>query len=313
MLTRSDVKIHVFGCLRSGAFEQSGDEVYMQCPGCGDDDRHFSVNVSRFKFNCYRCDVGGSLASLFADSGVRREFSGLVTTPKGRVEKGTSTFAGWSGEPIHDILFSETERKLGKYLRGQAAQAFNYCRKRGMSHDQIRKYQVSIQEYVPRAFFPCWDEDGKPTFYMGRLYIDDTDQKKTLEPIDSEKPLFGRHIKKYTDWVIIVEGVFDHLVTPRSYAMMGSSLSFPQLKILQADGIKRVFIVMDPDAHGKAQNIAKRTLQFGIRSYPVEMGTTDDPGKLGPKVMGNLHQALSKLSPNKRPQVIRWLSPSHSH
>jgi len=141
---------------------------------------------------------------------------------------------------------------------------------------QIISYKPYVHKWEPTVYFPYWNESGEQTFYIGRRFVDD-DGPKTLEPKSSTKPLFGLHVKRPKPVVFLVEGVFDHLMTPDSYAILGS------------------MITMDPDASDKCLNNAFRLNRSGLRAWPVMFGGDKDPGDLGLAQMSGVCNHLRNL------------------
>jgi DNA primase len=209
------------------------------------------------------------------------------------------------GRVVVDILEGGFSDKKSELYFDLANRAVQYLVRRGMDRGQIEQYRVYVKEFDPRVYFPFW-ESGEITFWMGRT-IDDTVEPKTLNSDEAVVPLFGRHVKHYRKDVVLVEGVFDHIVTPRSYALMGSGISPSQIEVLIKDKVERVFIILDADAGTKSVNIAKKLGDVGIKAYPCISCYQyyTDPADAGRERMVNAVKMLIDDCP-VRPQRLLW-------
>lgn len=289
-----DIYQYAINCIKSGAADIHQDEAGMPCPnsGCDDEGGHFSINTRKGLFNCYKCHFSGSILSIISRN--RSEWLLAVGTPRGTKSPPKGRVFPFCGTPLYVLQqggLSEDKKKgaapkpfSAKTAAIQAYRAEEYCLKRGMTREQIAEYRVSIKSLDPRIYFPYWNEEGELTFWMGRA-INDVVEPKTTEPTDSVKPLFGRHVKRLERLVVLVEGVFDHFVTPSSYALMGSGITGEQISQLMLDGIKRVFLLQDPDA-AEVMTINSRKLgQFNIKAHICMLGGNRDPAEIGAEIM----------------------------
>lgn len=293
---------YIVNYLKSGACTVEKDEVTMPCPGCGDN-KHFSINIRKGVFNCFKCEVGGNIRYEIQRN--RREWSSLISGllpghPTGYIRK-ASPFCPLRGTAISAFLRGVPPKQ--KELRWTTAvNAMRYCLKRGMTKRQIEIYRVCVKALDPRVWFPYWNEKGELTYEMGRSMVNSV-EPKTFS-IGEELPLFGRHVYIERDEVVLVEGVFDHFATPHSYALMGSNVTGPQIIQLREDGIKRIFVILDPDAHRQSVTAARRLANFGFDVFPVVIGDySRDPADIGRKKMSEIVRTL-KLKHPVRPQTI---------
>ncbi|MCK5606671.1 hypothetical protein KAR91_32515 [Candidatus Pacearchaeota archaeon] len=300
-----DMWSYITDNLSTGNFENNGDEFGMTCPGCGDES-HFSVSTSGF-YNCYKCSVGGSIA---------REISKNWQTWKrysSKTQNQPTRFGPLSSTKLQLSSLTHVLRLVGGVSKNDRSwrsegsamtRAKVYCSGRGISFPQMDLYRVFIKPMDPRVYFPIWDENGDFTFTMGRGLFDSI-EPKTLEWYrdTDKKPLFGRHVRPVQSDVFLVEGVFDHLVTPMSYAVLGSSVVESQIRQLVEDGIKRVFIIFDPEAGEATEQARLRLVRRRFDVFPVVLNTTSDPSKLGVEIMRRVVRTLIAHSPS-RPQTI---------
>lgn len=195
--------------------------------------------------------------------------------------------------------------RLDPWQQAQIDKALRYCKKRGMTDSQINEYQVAIKPGENRVYFPYWNQRFEVTFFTARLYVENSDEPKTIELASSDKPLYGRHVAPLGKSVVLVEGVFDHFATPGSYALMGSCITKPQLFQLKADGVTRAFLIMDHDAKLTCYQQTAAIAAAGITPFPVFIEDTEkDPAQLGREAMRGLVQKLMSASFTK-PRALR--------
>ena len=105
---------------------------------------------------------------------------------------------------------------------------------------------------------------------------------------------------------ILVEGVFDHVQTPNSYALMGIHITRSQIRDLKEDNIKRVFIIGDPDSSRMSLGVSKILLENYIQAFPVQLLNTDkDPADLGLQFMRRLVEELMNRPKVRRSTILR--------
>lgn len=179
--------------------------------------------------------------------------------------------------------------------------ATRYLLSRGVTESQVTRYAVSVKPCDGRVWFPYW-ENGQVTWAMGRSL--GFAEPKTLD-MGEDKPLYGPHVSKPVGDVFVVEGIFDHLVTPSSVALCGSTISRRQLFSLCSLEPVRVFVLLDPDAEEKSIRVSQECRSAGLRAWPVLWrGNDKDPSALGRVFMSSLVDEVRRSAP-VRPQAVR--------
>jgi len=171
-----------------------------------------------------------------------------------------------------------------------------------MTLKQVGDYRVFIRELDSRVYFPYWNESGEMTFWTGRTMVDGA-KPKTIHPENSDLPLFGRHVRIIRNEVVIMEGEFDHFVTPGSYAILGSNVTTSQILQLREDHVKRIFLIFDPDASKQAKHTAQKLGNFRFDAFPVIISGKRDPAEIGREKMSSIVQTIKRHCP-ARPQSV---------
>jgi len=307
-MERPDVLAYVLRRLRSGDVRARGSNVEMVCPSCGGE-RKFAVRVDSGVYGCFRCGLAGTLRTLLV--GVRQEWIRLARRgvphpglPGPRVVRHLAVeapFYGIGGYLEPSIPPSEPLRCLRDKARA-------YAQNRGVTAEQQVTYRLGVRPLVPRLFFPYWNASGETTFWMGRAISDDI-KPKTIEPGETaDKPLFGDHVwtPSVGSPVFLTEGVFDHLATPRSFALMGSAINDRQLRRLQDLQPSWVCVLLDPDAGIKPYRVCQAVWRVARlpAAYVQWIGTEKDPGSLGAGLMSEVVDELCKLPKPTRIQRL---------
>ena len=275
----------------TGPVRQTGDQLVTGCPKCGKPD-HLYVQRSRLLFYCFKCGNRGSAISEI--DGKRAEWrlflSGLgeprEAASKAQVDLGGSMYPLIGGAPPRGCPVVRATR----YLAG-----------RGVTAAQIGRYLISVKPFDGRVWFPYWSA-GVMTWAVGRA-LGATLEPKTLD-VGEDKPLYGDHVHAPVGDVFLVEGVFDHLVTPSSLALCGSGISRLQLASLRALDVGRVFVVLDPDAEPKALEVAELVRSVGLKCWPVLWRRNEkDPSKMGRALMTELVGKVRRGAPVRQQAV----------
>lgn len=279
---RNKIVDYLLDCYRSGQWERREEQLHVPCPGCGRDE-HYSVNLVDLKDHCFRCGYGGKLHEIVM--GCRDSWRRLKRNV-GQEKAIPSTFEIAAPLDFQPVL--EPHGTQDPILTALKRRAMAYCNKRGLTTGQVAQYRVSVVRGINRVYFPYWTENGECNFWMGRSLFEGV-KPKTVEPEHSDKPLFGRHVHKVEgDAVCLVEGVFDHLATIWSYAMMGCHVTDSQVKQLKSDGIKTIFLIGDADAHEKAVKIQGQLHRTRLFTVHVVKLPRLDPSDLGVEFMSRV-------------------------
>jgi len=307
----TEIVDHVLECVASNdyVFTEDTGQLAISCPSCEDRGHHFYVNIDKYLYHCFKCDKGGSIRSTIGNSKIlRSRWAGL----RAELVSVTAPIRCYGEESLVSIIqvLEHNPANLREgyqqcpLLLSLASKAHEYCVKRGLSRGQIAQYAVSVKSFENRVFFPCWNEKDELVYYTGRKLDDNNDDPKTLEMVSSSKPLFGRHVHKWHDFAVLVEGVFDHFATPHSYAVMGSTVTELQMDQLRSDHVNRVFVLFDPDATRSSETAVKKLVRRRFKAYPVVMGGGKDPADLGWSEMAKIAEQLETVQ-YRRTQTIR--------
>jgi len=288
----------------TGSYSIRGKNIIMECPNCTDDRGHFAVDIQRLLYHCWHCQLSGKIQFNNITSIHRSVIDRLRQEQpiKPNVIIPSDTHLGF----INISDWPNSGKNLGKTtiksIRCIRKAALEYCLNRGITPEQLSQHRVSVLPFENRVFFPYWDKSGTTVWFSGRSI--DGSEPKTVEPSNSSKPLFGWHVRprKFT-FAVIVEGIFDYMVTPSSFAIMGGSLSDEQADLLASSGASMVFVIGDPDAPDKMKISRKRLTQRKMKSTLVHLLGNRDPNELGRCTMARLVSSLRGVDYNRSRDV----------
>lgn len=243
------------------------------CPHC-DNGRYkynLEVNLRDGFFSCHACwqDEGGvwgkNLFSLFYRFGNIRQFNIfkelmplILDTPKTVTE-----FA----LPLEYAIVDE-----------ETPQYWDYLHKRGLTQEHISQFKIGYCDsgiYKNRIIVPSFDKLGNANYFVARR-IDGQKNMKYLNPqFDKSQFFFNEYFINWFMPIVIVEGVFDHLVVPNSIPILGKYLSDWQASKIVLNAHNFVYIALDNDA-SKECLILKNKLNVGNLKGKVKIVTLRD-------------------------------------
>ena len=179
--------------------------------------------------------------------------------------------------PKEFILFSSTTES--KIAQIEAKHALNFLKKRGITQDDIIKYNIGFcreGKYEGRVIIPSYDNNKRLNYFIARDYKDKTPQKYKNPPV-AAKDVIGFEL--YINWdapIILVEGMFDALTIKRNVIpLFGKVIHGKLMEKLVKSSVNRIYIALDADARRDALKQAEKLMSYGKEIYLVEMEGKD--------------------------------------
>ena len=131
------------------------------------------------------------------------------------------------------------------------SKAMAYVQSRNLDKEIIKKFNIGYAyegKYRFRVIIPSYDADGEINYFVARSWFDNSNQKY-LNP-DAEKLtlIFNENLINWDSTVYVVEGAFDHIVTPNSVPMLGKDFADKLLMSILDKAKGFVVFTLDPDA-----------------------------------------------------------------
>jgi DNA primase len=276
-------------------------EVAFFCPACNHRKRKLQINLITGKYHCWTCETtndmaGNSLYSLFKKVSATVEQYAKLSEILGNRRPITFDTKSQRQKTLFlpDEYISLIEENNSPYYR----QAMFYLKKRGVTIDDIRRYNIGYAEYGEyknRVIVPSYGETGRLNFFIARSFVEDEYMRYKMPSWD--KNIIGFEL--FVNWnypIIIVEGVFDALAIKRNaIPVFGKTIPDSlKLKIVNRN-VRDIYLALDADAMQNSVKYAKKFINDGRNVYIVDL-TDKDPSKLGFENMERLIYDTPKLT-----------------
>ena len=263
--------------------KSSGEWYSFDCPCCaeekmvdGDGKYNLEVTINPDEagcggFHCWRCGeysgMKGSLTKLFkryANEDIISEYRRLVKDYR-ESRRYELSFDG----PVDEIeadseLFLPDGFKPLDASDPKGIEAYNYVKGRGLNDHIIRRFRIGYiggdardRSLRNRVYFPSYDEYGSLNYWTGRDYTGKNKQKSKNPKTSKNDIVFNEALVNWYEPITIVEGPFDHVVTPNSIPLLGKTLDTDsavyRALVERSRSIVRIFL--DDDAAVEAEKM----------------------------------------------------------
>jgi DNA primase len=269
--------------LGTGKRTARGNQAYT-CPFCNHQKPKLEVNFSENKkgYNPWHCWVCGK-------KGTR--ISTLFKQLKASSDKFTELYKLVDEEKEYESTTKKIDLKLPKEFTAinplatdlTGKQSWNYLKNRGLTIDDIIKYDLGYCEYGPyknMIIIPSYDENGKLNYFTGRSFEKNPFRKY-------KNPEASRNIipfELFINWdlpLVLCEGPFDAIAIKRNaIPLLGSNLQGSLMRKIVTSTVKKIYIALDSDAIKKAIKYAEEFINEGKEVYMVEL-QGNDPSEMG--------------------------------
>lgn len=272
------------------------DEVAFHCPFCNHYKKKLQVNLRTQMWQCWVCGVKGrSIYNLFKKIKASKlhfeklqEFSGYIP-----IQSKKKTYDELS-LPAEFKTFLNVEKGNPEFHN-----ALGYLRKRGLTREDILRYNIGYCEsgpYSKMVIIPSYDKDGILNFFTGRSYYKDSSFKHKNPQVS--KDIIGFEL--YINWnlpITIVEGAFDALAIKRNAIPLFGKIVLEKLKKAVVENkVKSINIALDKDARAKALQSCEYFINNGVSVTLVDL-QDEDPSDLGFSNITNVIQESTALTP----------------
>ena len=267
--------------------ETSGNNYAYQCPFCQHHKPKLEVNlVPNSKgenfWHCWVCNAKGkSLLGLFKK----------LKVPQDKILELRSilNYADKKDEEESDITKIELPKEYKSLLSIQrtdisAKHALAYLKKRGISKEDILKYNIGFCEegrYKNMIVVPSYNKDGVINYFIARSFEKDPSRKYD-SPKCNKNAIIG--LEYFINWnipVILCEGIFDAIAIKRNVIpLFGKTIPKALMMKLVETNIKTVYVALDRDALKDALKYAEELLNLGKDVYLVDLDDKD-PSEMG--------------------------------
>jgi DNA primase len=267
--------------------ETSGNNYAFECPFCHHKKPKLEVNLvpnskGENLWHCWTCNAKGkTLVGLFKKIKVSSEKISEIKSILGFTEKKEE-----DDSTIIKVELPKEYKPLINLSRTDiiAKHALQYLKKRGITKDDIQKYNIGYCEegrYKNMIIVPSYDKDGIINYFIGRSF-DKEPQRKYDSPKCNKNAIIG--LEYFINWnvpVILCEGIFDAVAIKRNVVpLFGKTIPKALMLKLVEPCVKTVYIALDNDALREAMDYAEELLNVGKDVYLVELNDKD-PSEMG--------------------------------
>lgn len=263
--------------------KESGEWYSFNCPSCAeekmvDSDGKYNLEVTINPderggggFHCWRCgeynEMRGPLTKLFrryADADTLSEFRKVLGDYRESRKYELPFIDGAGDEFGMDEIFLPMGFKPIRSDDPDALEAYEYVMGRGLDERIIKRYNLGyvgesgeVKSERNRVYFPSYDIFGSLNYWTGRDYTGKNRQKMKNAKVSKTEIVFNEYLVNWYEPVTLVEGPFDHVVTPNSIPLLGKTMEVDGLLyntlVRRTRSLVRIFL--DDDARKDALKI----------------------------------------------------------
>jgi len=261
-----------------------GNEQAHHCPFCHHHKKKLQINIDTQYWHCWVCNSKGrNIQSLLKRLHVDYSQINVIVGIYG--DQPTSTKRDVE-EKIQLRLPSEFKTLLQspKSINPIYNQAIAYIKRRGISMDEVAKYNIGYCEdglYGGRIIIPSYDEDNELNYFIARTFYEDVGMKYKNPPVSRDVIVFDNQIN-WNEPITLVEGVFDSFSVKRNVIPMLSKFLLSKLKTkILEKGVKEINLLMDSDAVEDSTKHTEYFIKNGIKVTNIIPQGESDAADMG--------------------------------
>lgn len=235
------------------------------------------------RYHCWSCNTKGkTIYSLLKNiQAAKHLFEELNTVVKYSVHTSVeATDKEFTGLPKEYISLEGIIPKNNLPLRHAKA----YLKKRGLTEDDIIKYNVGFCEhgtYNGRVIFPSYDNNMRVNYFSARTVHSEVFPKYKNPPASRDIVPYEMYINE-NEPIILCEGPLDMITIKRNVipCLDKEIQDALIIKIIKAP-TKKIYMALDPDALKQVVKYSEQLLAAGKQIFIVDMKGYKDAGEMG--------------------------------
>jgi hypothetical protein len=240
-------------------------QISFDCPVCshdikgldkGDGKGNLEVNYSQHVYKCWACSethgTHGHLGRLIDKYGNKKDKQFYTLVRPDEFVRDNRQYKPLK-LPKEYQRFDEVNP-----IYPPRAQAYNYLKRRGITNDIIKKYDIGFAnggEYSGRIIVPSFDDDEILNYFVARSWNKYSKLKYKNPEAPKELLIFNESRIDWNKDIWVVEGVFDSFFVPNSIPLLGKFLSEKLWETLYEKAQGRIIICLDSDAWEDAKGL----------------------------------------------------------
>jgi len=264
------------------SYQMKNGEHAFHCPFCNHHKKKLQINTETQKWHCWVCNKGGYKIGIL----LRK-----INAPKNIISEVLKILGDYQGvskekEEItkYDVSLPQCYKPLWKPSEDPLYKnAIHYLKGRGIGPIDIVRYSIgfcSSNGYSNRIIIPSYDADGKLNYFMARDMFPNSKFKYKNPPMSKDTVGFEMFIN-WKEPIVLVEGIFDAIaIRNNAIPLFGKFPSKTLVMRLAEKQVKKVYVALDEDAKQDAIKLSKFLMDYGIKTYLLDM-KDKDPSELG--------------------------------
>jgi DNA primase len=277
------VVINVLDSVLGVGTSMKGNEQAHHCPFCHHHKKKLQVNLDTQYWHCWVCDSKGrSIQSLLRKLNVDRNEMGKIISIYGEY-KPTNNEA-----EIEKVVLKLPKEFKSLYQKPKSInpiynQAIGYLKRRGITIDEILKYNIGYCEdglYGGRVIVPSYSEVGELNYFVARSFYEDEKMKYKNPPVSRDVIVFDNQIN-WNEPITLVEGVFDSFSVKRNVIpILGKFIPKTLKEKIFEKGVREINILLDSDAVSDSTKHTQFFINNGIKVTNI-IPDGKDAGEMG--------------------------------
>ena len=260
-------------------------EFSFNCPNCNHYKKKLQVNINSQAWKCWICDTefkGRSISLLLK----RIDASQTDIIKVKNIYQETGTSYGSNDKAVPHLRLPQEYKPLHiKQNTPDYKNALHYILNvRKLSIHDVLRYNIGYCEdgpYSGMIIIPSYNESNHLNYFVARSFYKDATFKHKNP--DVSRDIIG--FENLINWkmpLILTEGAFDAISTKINCSpLFGKVIQNSLRKKIIQEGVKTIYIALDPDAFKNAVKEIEYFLNEGIEVYHVRLPQEEDPNSLG--------------------------------
>ena len=284
-----------------------GINVSVRCPKCGDSSngkKKLVIRLDNDQHHCWVCDIKGKTLL----STLRKYFPAHVDEYRQKFLKQKSYAITEDDVAPVEIQIPKGFRLLSMCMTSHdpdIKDTISYARSRGLSVRDFWYFRLgtcSTGRFRRRLIMPSFDQAGSLNYYVGRAIDTDTKMKYVNAKVPKKSVVFNEINIDWSSELTLVEGPMDLVkCNENASCLLGSALS--EHYALFTNIIRNstpILLAMDPDAAGKAQEIARKLTYYGTNVRMLDVAPFTDVGEMEKHDFMLARKSAKQWDPNDR-------------
>ena len=265
-MTKLDILTQHLGSYKTMA----GHNHYFECPSCHHHNKKLTIHIDKNVYSCFHCGLRGrSFIWLLKVAGASNpnQYKKLFNETRQINLEDIDKLFGKEKVRKNKLSLPKGYEKIFRNLEKVFYKpAVEYLFKRGVTKEDILKYDIHYSVSEQRILFPSYDREHNLNYYVAR----------TIQPLQSYKyknataskkdVIFNEHLIDWNAELYIVEGIFDAILSRKNAVpILGSNIGTGSLlfkRLLQNN--TEVVIALDADAKKKMFKMINELVKYNI-------------------------------------------------